>query len=80
MPILPHSRAVIRNGVTNILLSSGHSGRLYVADDVVGALNDGAAVVKMPITACLGITMLLCAFARKMADARSLCIGRFQSI
>ena len=63
MSILPRSLAVVRNGVANILLSSDHSGRLYSADDVAGALNDGAAVDETPITARIGVTMLLRAFS-----------------
>ena len=70
MSILPRSLAVVRNGVANILLSSGHSGRLYSADDIAGALNNGAAVDENPsITARISVTTLLRAFANCAADS-----------
>ena len=73
MSTLPRSLAVVRNGVANILLSSDHSGRLYSADDIAGALNNGAAVDESPsITARISVTTLLRAFANCAADSYAL--------
>ena len=72
MSILPHSLAVVKNGIANILLSSDHSGRLYLADDVADALNSDTAVKETPSIARINVTMLLRAFVNNAADSSAL--------
>ena len=69
MPNLPSSLAVVRVAVASLLRSPGHTGRLYGAEDIAGAVNDACAIDG---DVGVDVKMLLCAFANDTADEYAL--------